>query len=211
MSERIEYQGVPLPSGLPGYGGGSVSVLTLPGFSTVVSPKRFGPFSDLPPGTTDPGGGSPPVPNPTPPAGNTPSNPTDDVVDPPTPPVSQPGGQDERMTSLCNNKVCSVTQLGFRPLAFGDLLPDPICTACNKAGNYPVVGGFTQYSDEYGVFWEGGSKLKGLEGENNKWQLEPTKLILTYQNSFKEFEPKELKVCTNGDMKTWKVLAYQED
>ena len=77
MAERLEYSGDPLPTGLPGFGGGTVNVLTLPGFNRVVAPQKFGPVKDAP--TVTP-------PDPDPPAGSNPEDPTDEVVEPADPP-----------------------------------------------------------------------------------------------------------------------------
>jgi len=78
MAERIEFVGNPLPTGLPGFGGGTVSVLVLPGFNTVVAVQQFGPVVDAP--TVTP-------PNPEPPPGSNPENPTPNPVPPaPAPP-----------------------------------------------------------------------------------------------------------------------------
>ena len=80
MAERLEYSGDALPSGLPGFGGGTVTVLTLPGFNRVVAAQKFGPVNDAPNVT---------VPDPIPPAGSNPEDPTNEVVSPaPAPPPS---------------------------------------------------------------------------------------------------------------------------
>lgn len=78
MAERLEYSGDALPSGLPGFGGGTVNVLILPGFNRVVAAQKFGPVNDASNVT---------VPDSVPPAGSNPENPTDEIVTPaPAPP-----------------------------------------------------------------------------------------------------------------------------
>jgi hypothetical protein len=72
MAERLEYSGDSLPTGLPGFGGGTVNVLTLPGFNRVVAAQKFGPVNDAP--VT--------APDPIPPIGSNPEDPTDEVVVP---------------------------------------------------------------------------------------------------------------------------------
>ena len=82
MSDRLEYPGNPLPSGLPGFGGGTVDVVVLPGFNRVVAAQKFGPVNDAP--TVIP-------PDPTPPPGSNPEDPVPpgEVVPPaPAPPPS---------------------------------------------------------------------------------------------------------------------------
>ena len=89
MSERLEYQGNPLPSGLPGVGDASVVDINLPGISNVVIPTKFGPVVDIPTTSTS----QPPIP--TAPVGSNPANPpTTEVVTPgPAPaPRITPGG-----------------------------------------------------------------------------------------------------------------------
>lgn len=86
MSERIEFVGNPLPSGLPGFGGGTVSVLILPGFNTVVAVQEFGPVVNVVPG--GPGGVT--IPNDTAPVGSDPADPTNEVVAPGF--IPPPGG-----------------------------------------------------------------------------------------------------------------------
>jgi len=81
MAERLEYAGDPLPSGLPGFGGGTVDVLILPGFNRVVAAQKFGLVNDVPTAT---------VPSPEPPAGSDPEIPTDEVVEPA--PAPDPAG-----------------------------------------------------------------------------------------------------------------------
>jgi hypothetical protein len=86
MSERLEYQGNPLPSGLPGVGGGSVVNINLPGISNVVLPTKFGPVVDIPTNSTSQ------PPSPTAPTGNDPANPTTEVVAPGSAPQVSIGG-----------------------------------------------------------------------------------------------------------------------
>jgi hypothetical protein len=82
MAERIEYQGNPLPSGLPGFGGGSVETVLLPGFNSVALELKFGPAVEalevIPP-------------SPTPPAGSNPNEPTLQEVSPAPAPPSRLG------------------------------------------------------------------------------------------------------------------------
>ena len=76
MSERIEYTGDPLPTGLPGFGGGTVTVVELPGISSA-SPTNFGPTNDLSISLA-PGSSAP--------AGSNPEDPTDEEICPATVP-----------------------------------------------------------------------------------------------------------------------------
>jgi hypothetical protein len=83
MSERIEYNGNSLPTGLPGFGGGTIAVIELPGINSS-SAQNFGPTNDL----SNSG-----APSPFPPAGSNPENPTDKEVCPATvPPDSTQAG-----------------------------------------------------------------------------------------------------------------------
>jgi hypothetical protein len=224
MSERIEYQGDSLPSGLPGFGGGSVLTLSLPGFNRVVAAQRFGPAVDAPEVTP---------PDPTPPAGNTPDNPTDEVVTPPQPPSNQTG-QDQRMTSLCSNYDCqSDSDLG-QPLVYAKKVPDPICVACKKdSGSKYYPNFFTAKNTNTGIFYISQDKLSGKNSSfDSNWDLDAARLeatgsgpsfsykwgiardgiTLTHEaNEEHVYQPKELTVCVDGTTKNWLVLAYQKD
>jgi hypothetical protein len=86
MSERLEYQGNPLPSGLPGFGNPSLTEIALPGISNVVIPTKLGPVVDIPADSISQ------PPSPTAPTGSDPANPTTEVVNPgPTPQIGGGG------------------------------------------------------------------------------------------------------------------------
>jgi hypothetical protein len=92
MSDRLEYPGNPLPSGLPGFGGGTVDVVVLPGFNRVVAAQKFGPVNDAPNIT---------VPDSVPPAGSNPEDPTNEVVSPaPAPPSNAAGGLSKKLDKV---------------------------------------------------------------------------------------------------------------
>ena len=116
MAERIEFVGNPLPTGLPGFGGGTVSVLILPGFNTVVAVQKFGPVVDAP-GVT--------VPDDTPPIGSNPEDPTDEVVDP-GPVPSQPGIPTPIFCKECEDQ----NNVGQSPLMYGIRYQDS-CVGCD--------------------------------------------------------------------------------
>jgi hypothetical protein len=239
MADRIEYEGVPLPSGLPGFGGGTVEVLVLPGFNTVVAPLQFGPVVDAI--NANP-------PDPTPPSGSNPDDPTDEVVDPGPPPTGPGGGTDPRFDSLCNNYDCnSDPELG-QPFVYAQKLQDPVCTACNKpsAGKY-YPNFFSASSDNTGFYYVNTDHIRGkaagstwdvdIDGfrsdkatarlelgpsfSSNGAKLDKDKLIISgteYRKNAKiydidngrTYEPQALEVCEGGQTKTWYVLAYKE-
>jgi len=85
MADRIEYQGNPLPSGLPGIGDPTVTSLSFPQQGTYFPPIVNGPVVDIPvDSTTQP-------PSPTAPIGNDPANPTTQVVNPGPSPIQYGG------------------------------------------------------------------------------------------------------------------------
>ena len=109
MAERLEYSGDPLPTGLPGFGGGTVDILILPGFNRVVAPQKFLPVNDAPAATP---------PDPDPPAGSNPEDPTDEVVepaDPPAPPDTPDWGP-ALAKKLSKRPPCDEANLFFRSL-----------------------------------------------------------------------------------------------
>jgi hypothetical protein len=233
MADRIEYEGVPLPSGLPGFGGGTVEVLILPGFNTVVAPLQFGPVVDavnaIPP-------------DPTPPTGSNPDDPTDQVVDPgPPPPANGLGPTISR--NFCedctdqDNVGQNVLITGYRQTI--------TCTPCNSNKEEPVIRYSTVpagVGPDEGVYWDGASaaSLRGTSAGRN-WTLSETELTLggdsggvslnesqlalgvgggletfyqagpTIQGpDGKEYTPQALDVCEGGQTKTWYVLAYKQ-
>lgn len=201
MAERIEYQGDSLPSGLPGFGGGSVSVLTLPGFNRVVSVQTFGPAVDAP--NVIP-------PDPTPPAGNTPENPATGPVSPSPAPAPQSTGQ----PSFCKSCESYPSQdFGIDPIIIGRKTPD-ICIECS--GKQKVIGNY--YSPipaadpgGAGIFWGGEAEIRGDTGED-QWYVNHRVIAITADEDgqLKECSPKQIKVCVDGEVKTWWVLAYEE-
>jgi hypothetical protein len=85
MADRLEYQGNPLPSGLPGIGGPTVTSLNFPQQGTYFPPIANGPVVDIPvDSATQP-------PSPTAPVGNDPANPTTEVGSPGPSPAPQGG------------------------------------------------------------------------------------------------------------------------
>ena len=232
MAERIEFVGNPLPTGLPGFGGGTVSVLTLPGFNTVVAVQQFGPVVDAP--TVTP-------PNPEPPPGSNPENPTptpDPVPPAPAPPSGSGGGY---IPNLCKQCVTE-PNYGDTPLIKGRREKD-YCVPCGGAKPIEVNRYFTEpaaTSQNFGVYHGGASVLRGKESDL-QWSIdantfkglqigEPesdesctltrfkvtvgkteyrTGAIIYDGETTETYEPQELEVCENNETKTWKVLAYK--
>ena len=235
MADRIEYEGVPLPSGLPGFGGGTVEVLVLPGFNTVVAPLQFGPVVDAI--NANP-------PDPTPPSGSNPDDPTDEVVDPGPPPPG-PGLNPTYPPNFCE-ECQEAPDYGQNPLLSG-YRRQVGCVPCgstqtevlNLYTSIPAASGSNR-----GVYWSGESAA-GLRGEENgkAWALDEAEfrlgindpagsaslntvaLILgnggALETSYeagptikdpdgREYTPQALDVCEGGQTKTWYVLAYKE-
>lgn len=215
MSDRLEYSGDPLPSGLPGFGGGTVDVLILPGFNRVVAPQKFGPVNNAP--TVTP-------PDPTPPPGSNPEVPTppNEVV-PPAPAPTPPSTGNNNFCKACTPPTSNVGD--DKPLLFGRAL-DTGCTNC--AGTKPgqITWFDTASNGSEGIFlYEG---VQGLEckGTSN-WKLDASEGRATlYLDDLEmtsvrgggpsitgpdgnEYAPQELEVCEGGQPKKWKVLAYK--
>jgi hypothetical protein len=76
MADRLEYQGNPLPPGLPGIGGSTVTSLNFPQQGAYFPPIVNGPVVDIPVNSTSQ------PPSPTAPVGNDPANPTTNVAAP---------------------------------------------------------------------------------------------------------------------------------
>jgi len=228
-----------LPSGLPGFGGGTVEVLTLPGFNTVVAPLKFGPVVDAINAAT---------PDPTPPAGSNPDDPTNEVVDP-GPAPTNPGGpfQDERFSNLCSTYDCTPDPDLNQPLVFAQKVADPICVACKKQGDKYYPNFFTASSTSVGVYYVGADHIQG-KASGSEWnirvegfetdkdsgyfkigqnefssgaKLDKDKVIISgteYRkgariydiDTARTYEPKTLEVCVGGETKTWFVLAYEQ-
>jgi hypothetical protein len=213
MSERLEYSGDPLPSGLPGFGGGTITVLPLPGFSRVVAAQKFGPVNDAP--TVTP-------PNSEPPPGSNPENPTNEVVTPSPPPSSGSSAS----FNFCEECVPPQSDAYNAPLLFGVAVPSS-CTDCTgvKPGSITWFDTASNGVDS-GVFLYQG--VGGLEGKgSSNWKLDSSsgRAVLyldegeitftrgggpniTAANG-NEYKPEDLQVCENGETKTWKVLAYK--
>lgn len=217
MSERIEYQGDSLPSGLPGFGGGSVLTLSLPGFNRVVAPQKFGPAVDAPDVT---------VPDSTPPAGNTPDNPTEDVVTPATPPTQGPTQETKNFCKQCETDP----EKGVFPMLTARRTEDS-CVGCDGKRK-TVIKYFSEPASlnggRSGLFWGYDDGLEGRNGTAGNWVLSAAGLTGTLDEVFdwgidkggvtltplrgsrKYFEPQELKVCIGGEVKTWFVLAQEK-
>lgn len=226
MSERIEFVGNPLPSGLPGFGGGTVSVLILPGFNTVVAVQQFGPVVDAP--TVTP-------PNPEPPPGSNPENPTPNPVTPsppPAPPSSAP-------TPIFCKECVDQGNVGAAPLMYGVRYSDT-CVGCN--GKPRTVTRYfselTASSQNAGIFYGDTAEITGKSG-GDTWSANTVRLKIENGSSSAEllvdelafsdggditvyargpkitgddgkiYEPQDLQVCEGSQTKTWKVLAYK--
>lgn len=216
MSERIEFVGNPLPSGLPGFGGGTVSVLVLPGFNTVVAVQKFGPVVDAP--TVTP-------PNSTPPSGSNPANPTPTPV-PPAPPPAPPAAAPPSGT-FCEECKPPDPSVAEQPLLFAKNVSSS-CRGCNGEKVTNITWFDTVSNGQDGVFLYQG--VQGLEGKgSSNWKLDASqqRARLYLDNgeiSFisgggpslegpdgNEYKPEDLEVCEGGETKTWKVLAYKPD
>jgi len=210
MSERIEYQGSPLPAGLPGIGGGTVSILILPGFNTVVAAQKFGPVNDAP--TVTP-------PSPTPPTGSNPDNPTNEVVPPAAPPTSGASA------NFCERCVPPSQQDAGNPLYFAGVVQSG-CTDCQGFKPGQIIAPVIASNGTEGVFMYEG--VQGLEGKgSSNWKLDSSQprarvYLDGGEISFisgggpsligpdgKEYKSQELEVCEGGETQIWKVLAYK--
>lgn len=211
MSERIPYQGNALPIGLPGFGGGTTSVLSLPGIGGFIA-QKFGPTVDA---------AEVSVPSPVPPAGNSPDNPTPDTQNPPEPATGGPGGGDGRMTDLCAAYDCTSEEYKGFPLVYAKFAPDPICLACKKqdVGNKYYPNFLTARSSDSGVFYDLTDTLDGKDSvAQGEWHLDSRGLYGKtegtewgiYSNRIqidgKTFMPQDISVCVNGSTQTWTIL-----
>lgn len=216
MSERLEYSGDPLPSGLPGFGGGTITVLPLPGFSRVVAAQKFGPVNDAP--TVTP-------PDPEPPPGSNPEDPTSEIVSPaPAPSPQQPLPPNGAFCEECKPPDSSAEN---QPLLFGRNVASS-CRGCNGERVSFITWFDTASNGQEGVFLYQG--VQGLEGKGtSNWKLDASEgratlylddleitsvrgggPIITAPNG-DEFKSQDVEVCENGEPKTWKVLAYKPD
>lgn len=225
MAERIEFVGNPLPTGLPGFGGGTVSVLILPGFNTVVAVQQFGPVVDAP--TVTP-------PDPEPPEGSNPENPTPNPVNP-APPPAPPNSP----TPIFCKECVDQGDLGDAPLMYGVRYSDT-CVGCNGK---PITvtryfSELTASSQNAGIFYTDTASMRFKVGSNslnlsenkisiefstNRSELFDDELVFSNggQTTFyqrgpvikdpdgNEYKPQDLEVCEGGETKTWKVLAYK--
>jgi hypothetical protein len=108
MADRLEYQGNPLPSGLPGIGDPTVTSLSFPQQGTYFPPIVNGPVVDIPvDSTTQP-------PSPTAPVGNDPATPTTEVVDPGIAPNPVGGGFPSVNKKLDKVSPCPDLDIFFR-------------------------------------------------------------------------------------------------
>jgi hypothetical protein len=226
MAERIEFVGNPLPTGLPGFGGGTVSVLILPGFNTVVAVQQFGPVVNAPEVT---------VPDVIPPVGSNPADPTNEVVTP-----NQPPANSGASSNFCDKCVPPTAMSPENALLRTDA---PTSSCVNCAGE--VVGTIDWFkaaatSAETGIFYGSGSVLRGKES-GKKWEIDANPSVgleigtagdadgcalrkdkvyvgtTEYRkgakiydgDTSKTYEPQDLQVCEGNQTKTWKVLAYK--
>jgi hypothetical protein len=230
MAERIEFVGNPLPTGLPGFGGGTVSVLVLPGFNTVVAVQQFGPVVDAP--TVIP-------PNPEPPEGSNPENPTNEVVTPANPPT-QPGVPTPIFCKECEDQ----DDVGDGPLMYGIRYKD-VCVGCDGKEREVTryFSRLTATSEENGVFYSDLAEVTGKDSSGKFWKINPNIFELTRDVSNKltllndaieitrfgqltsysgdstgpnilgedgkRYRPQDLEVCNGTNTETWKVLAWK--
>lgn len=227
MAERIEFVGNPLPTGLPGFGGGTVSVLILPGFNTVVAVQQFGPVVDAP--TVTP-------PDPEPPEGSNPENPTTNPVDPG--PAPSPSGGSSNFCKQCTPPTAADPENAI----LKTYAAPSSCNDC-QGGRPGKIDWFQSAatSSNSGLFHGGGSTLRGKELGGGRWELDAnTSIGLQIGNqgsensctltrfkvtvgkteyktgakiydgdTTKTYEPQDLEVCEGGETKTWKVLAWK--
>jgi len=230
MAERIEFVGNPLPVGLPGFGGGTVSVLVLPGFNTVVAVQQFGPVVDAP--TVRP-------PDPEPPEGSNPENPTTNPVNP-GPAPSLPGTSN----NFCERCVPPNDEDLGNPLYYAALLQSG-CEDCDGFTPGQVIGPAVASSNDGqdGIRFTSPSTLRG-SGNGYAWRIDAGTIYMASDDSAEEalivpglitltddggndtkfgvgpeivvydgkkYKPEDLEVCEGGETKTWKVLAYKPD
>ena len=181
MAERIEYQGDALPSGLPGFGGGTVSVLILPGFNRIIAPQKFGPAVDAP--VTPP--------DPTPPPGNTPDNPAPGPVSPGPAPTPSPG-PGNFCKQCADQKEDSENQ---SPIMYGKFTKDR-CVDCS--GNKKDI---SYYAPQFNRKWE---VTDSYIGSVNK------ELQFNDGQNDRLYKGKKIKVCVDGESKDWYILAFEE-
>lgn len=187
MADRLEYSGDPLPSGLPGFGGGIVDVLTLPGFNRVVAPQKFGPVVDAP--TVTP-------PDPEPPVGSNPEEPTNEVVTPADPPLPSSGGGQTFNRNFCT--TCKSTTIrDIKPILYGKVEKTP-CVDCS--GNRVEVQYLTPGTTEIS-YTGGGIRFDGI----GRWEVDAFGVMLDEDL----YEPQDVDICENGVPKKWKVLAFK--
>jgi hypothetical protein len=226
MAERIEFVGNPLPTGLPGFGGGTISVLVLPGFNTVVAAQQFGPVVDAP--TVTP-------PNPEPPAGSDPEDPTNEVV----PPAPAPPSGSGFSSNFCENCVPPKNDVLVQPLYFGKEVESG-CTGCTGFQPGTILAPVITMSNDresYVRYYEK-DKIGGLDGDPQfSWTLDHAELLFgedgttgmsltkdalvmegtEYRtgavifdvDTSRTYEGRELQVCVGGTTKTWYVLAHE--
>lgn len=212
MAERLEYSGDSLPSGLPGFGGGTVNILVLPGFNRVVAPQKFGPVNDAP--TVTP-------PSPEPPPGSNPENPTNEVVTPAPAPSPNNGAS----ANFCEKCVPPESDAYENPLLFGRPVPSS-CQDCTGATPGTITWFDTVSNGNDGIFLYQG--VQGLQGRgSSNWKIDASQSRATLylddgQISFiqaggplligpdgNDYRPEDLEVCEGGQTKIWKVLAYK--
>ena len=218
MSERIEYRGDALPSGLPGVGGSSTLPLDLSGLSGFVRPLVFGAMVDAP---------TVAVPISTPPVGSNPSTPTTTVVTPAEPPPS---------TYVTNT---TTTQQSFfnNTTIINSICPD--CRAESNVGDFPMLMGYrtntgscyncngqlrdyTRYFSQpaaegsgTGVYYGFNGQLYGSSFGQTQWFLSGEYLTLknvtitpfSLKLGSNTFRPAQLQVCDNGVQTSITILA----
>ena len=210
MAERIEFRGDSLPSGFPGFGGGSTVDVALNGLGSFVRPVLFGAVNNAtvtPPSSTPPVGSNPAVPTPTvvPPA----AAPPDTYI---TTNVTNVNNTTNVNNITVINSICpdcrTEEDVGTAPMLTGFRTTTGTCYDCNgifsnrtRYFSTPAV----QFSG--GIYYGGVTKLegRGLGGASNSWSLDTPGVVL----KSKLYGPQTLQVCEGGATKTWEVLAYK--
>jgi len=209
MAERIEFRGDSLPSGFPGFGGGSTVDIALNGLGSFVRPVLFGAVNNAP--VTPPSS--------TAPVGSNPATPTTTVVPPATAPPDTYINNTTNVTNVTNvtnitsiNSICpdcrSEDDVGTAPMLTGFRTTTGNCYDCNgflsnrtRYFSTPAV----QFAG--GIYYGGTTKLegRGLGGPPTSWSLDYTGIVL--RGSL--YSPQTLQVCDNGTTRNWEVLAYK--
>lgn len=208
MAERIEFRGDSLPSGFPGFGGGSTVDVALNGLGSFVRPVLFGAVNNA---TVTP-------PSSTPPVGSNPQNPTTTVVPPAAAPPDSYINNTTNVTNVTNvtnitsiNSICpdcrTETDVGTNPMLTGFRTTTGNCFDCNGfLSNRTRYFSSPAVQQTGGIYYGGTTKLEGRGlAPSTSWSLDTTGIVL--KGSL--YSPQTLQVCEDGNTKTWEVLAYK--